>query len=48
MKQRMCIRARSGKIRRVQLRGIELQPDEARRPNEYWEEDFPDLKEAPK
>jgi acetyl-CoA synthetase len=38
----------SGKIRRVQLRGIELQPDEARRPNEYWEEDFPDLKEAPK
>ena len=37
----------SGKIRRVQLRGIESQPGkEARRPSEYWEEDFPEIKEA--
>ena len=37
----------SGKIRRVQLRGIESQPNkEARRPSEYWEEDFPEIKEA--
>jgi acetyl-CoA synthetase len=33
----------SGKIRRVQLRGIELKPRLDRRPGEYWEEDFPDL-----
>ena len=38
----------SGKIRRVQLRGIELQPGAERRPNEYWEDDFPDLKDATK
>ena len=38
----------SGKIRRVQLRGIELQPSEGRRPAEYWEDDFPDLKDATK
>jgi acetyl-CoA synthetase len=38
----------SGKIRRVQLRGIELQPGRGRRPEEYWEEDFPDLKDATK
>ena len=32
----------SGKIRRVELRDIELKrQDEARRPQEYWEEDFP-------
>ncbi len=38
----------SGKIRRVQLRGLEQQPREAglRRPGEFWEEDFPELKEA--
>ena len=37
----------SGKIRRVQLRGIESQPNkEVRRPSEYWEEDFPEIKEA--
>lgn len=36
----------SGKIRRVQLRGIELQPGEGRRPGEYWEDDFPDIKDA--
>jgi acetyl-CoA synthetase len=36
----------SGKIRRVQLRGIELQPGQGRRPAEYWEDDFPDIKEA--
>jgi acetyl-CoA synthetase len=32
----------SGKIRRVELRGLESQraPDEVRRPNEYWEDDF--------
>ena len=33
----------SGKIRRVQLRNIESQPHQNRRPSEYWEEDFPDL-----
>lgn len=33
----------SGKIRRVQLRGIESKPREDRRAGEYWEEDFPDL-----
>jgi len=33
----------SGKIRRVQLRGIELKARPDRRPGEYWEEDFPDL-----
>jgi acetyl-CoA synthetase len=33
----------SGKIRRVQLRGIESKPRQDRRPGEYWEEDFPDL-----
>jgi acetyl-CoA synthetase len=33
----------SGKIRRVQLRGIESQLRQDRRPREYWEEDFPDL-----
>ncbi len=33
----------SGKIRRVQLRGIELKSGEGRRPGEYWEDDFPDL-----
>ena len=38
----------SGKIRRVQLRGIELQPSGGRRPGEYWEDDFPDLKDATK
>jgi len=38
----------SGKIRRVQLRGIELQLGEGRRPNEYWEDDFPDIKDATK
>lgn len=38
----------SGKIRRVRLRGIELQPGEGRRPGEYWEDDFPDIKDATK
>jgi len=33
----------SGKIRRVQLRGIELESHEGRRPGEYWEDDFPYL-----
>jgi acetyl-CoA synthetase len=33
----------SGKIRRVQLRGIEVGSREGRRPGEYWEDDFPDL-----
>ena len=32
----------SGKIRRVQLRGVEMQPKQGRRPGEFWEEDFPD------
>jgi acetyl-CoA synthetase len=38
----------SGKIRRVQLRGMEQEPRQAglRRKNEYWEEDFPELKES--
>jgi acetyl-CoA synthetase len=35
----------SGKIRRVELRGAEsARQGEARRPNEFWEEDFPELK----
>jgi acetyl-CoA synthetase len=35
----------SGKIRRVELRGAEQKRDlAARRPNEWWEQDFPDLK----
>jgi acetyl-CoA synthetase len=33
----------SGKIRRVQLRGLESQARQDRRPGEYWEDDFPDL-----
>jgi len=33
----------SGKIRRVQLRGIESTPRQERRVGEYWEEDFPEL-----
>ncbi|PYV76651.1 MAG: AMP-dependent synthetase [Acidobacteria bacterium] len=33
----------SGKIGRVQLRSIESEPRQDRRPGEYWEEDFPDL-----
>jgi acetyl-CoA synthetase len=33
----------SGKIRRVQLRAIESQLRQDRRPGEYWEEDFPDI-----
>ena len=33
----------SGKIRRAQLRNLESNPSQARRPGEYWEEDFPDL-----
>jgi acetyl-CoA synthetase len=38
----------SGKIRRVELRGAEQQRSPAasvRHPNEWWEEDFPELKE---
>jgi acetyl-CoA synthetase len=38
----------SGKIRRVELRGAEQQRGPsaaARRPNEWWEDDFPELKE---
>jgi acetyl-CoA synthetase len=36
----------SGKIRRVELRGVEQQArkQEGRRAGEYWEEDFPDIK----
>ena len=35
----------SGKIRRVELRGIELQRSlEMRRPQEFWEDDFAELK----
>jgi acetyl-CoA synthetase len=35
----------SGKIRRVELRGVELQRSmQARRPQEFWEEDFVELK----
>jgi acetyl-CoA synthetase len=35
----------SGKIRRVELRGVELQRSlEMRRPQEFWEEDFAELK----
>jgi acetyl-CoA synthetase len=33
----------SGKIRRMQLRGIEAKRTVDRRAGEYWEEDFPDL-----
>ena len=33
----------SGKIRRMQLRGIESERTDDRRTGEYWEEDFPDL-----
>jgi acetyl-CoA synthetase len=33
----------SGKIRRTQLRSIESQLRQGRRPWEYWEEDFPSL-----
>jgi acetyl-CoA synthetase len=37
----------SGKIRRVELRGLETsERPEARRSSEYWEEDFPDLKHS--
>jgi acetyl-CoA synthetase len=38
----------SGKIRRVQLRGMEQQARQPgfRRTHEYWEEDFPELKES--
>jgi acetyl-CoA synthetase len=38
----------SGKIRRVQLRSLEQQArrQPGRRPGEYWEEDFPELKDA--
>jgi acetyl-CoA synthetase len=36
-------KAISGKIRRVQLRGLELQPSEGRRPAEDWEDDFPEM-----
>ncbi|MFI5285566.1 MAG: AMP-binding protein [Candidatus Dormibacteria bacterium] len=41
----------SGKIRRVDLRSKEAdlraEPSSARAENEYWEEDFPDLRPAP-
>jgi acetyl-CoA synthetase len=38
----------SGKIRRVELRGLESgkRSPNARRSSEYWEEDFPDLKHS--
>ncbi len=40
----------SGKIRRVDLRarevGLRQQPESARAENEYWEEDFPELRSA--
>jgi acetyl-CoA synthetase len=38
----------SGKIRRVQLRGVEQEARQqhGRRPDEYWEEDFPELKDT--
>jgi len=38
----------SGKIRRVQLRGVEQEARQqpGRRPSEYWEEDFPELKDS--
>jgi len=32
----------------VQLSGIELQPGKGRRPNEYWEDDFRDIKDTTK
>jgi hypothetical protein len=35
----------SGKIRRVELRGIELQRTlQMRRPQEFWEDDFVELR----
>jgi acetyl-CoA synthetase len=36
----------SGKIRRVELRTAELNraPADARRPGEFWEDDFPELR----
>ncbi|MCU7821666.1 AMP-binding protein [Kitasatospora sp. DSM 101779] len=37
----------SGKIRRVELRQHEQQHGEPRNPNEYWESDFPSLKDRP-
>ena len=38
----------SGKIRRVQLRGVEQEARQqpGRRPGEFWEEDFPELRDA--
>ena len=36
----------SGKIRRVQLRGAELEAREGRRQGEYREEDFPEIKDV--
>lgn len=38
----------SGKIRRIELRKREQQhaPGGVRRPHEYWQEDFPELKET--
>jgi acetyl-CoA synthetase len=37
----------SGKIRRVELRGLETaQRGAERRSSEYWEEDFPQLKHS--
>ncbi|WP_030274119.1 AMP-binding protein [Streptomyces sp. NRRL B-24484] len=36
----------SGKIRRVELRQLEQQHGERRNPNEYWESDFPSLKDS--
>ncbi|GAA1069635.1 AMP-binding protein [Kitasatospora arboriphila] len=36
----------SGKIRRVELRQHEQQHGERRNPNEYWESDFPSLKDS--
>ena len=39
----------SGKIRRVELRGLEERRADAgsatRAPNEYWDQDFPELRE---
>jgi len=39
----------SGKIRRVELRTAEntRRAGHARGPREFWEEDFPELREAP-
>ena len=36
----------SGKIRRVQLREAEAQGHERRREHEYWQDDFPELKDG--